>query len=67
MGPFSAPREIADRSKIVSQLPAAIYPLRAYDNCVLCKGEGAHGHLQWPRKFGCRKNLYFDGKLQENP
>ena len=42
-----------------SQLPTAMYPLRASENRVPCKGQGAYGNLQWLCRFGCQKKTKF--------
>ena len=52
-----------------SQLPTAMYPLRALENCVPCKGKGAYGNLQWLCRFGCQTKIKFlekyDNSLKE--
>ena len=48
-----------------SQLPTAMYPLRALENCVPCKGKGAYGNLQWLCRFGCQRKVQFLEKYEK--
>ena len=59
----NTPRAPAARSG--SQLPTAMYPLRALENCVPCKGKGAYGNLQWLCRFGCQTKVQFLEKYEK--
>ena len=48
----NTPRAPAARSG--SQLPTAMYPLRALESCVPFKAKGAYGSLQWLCRLGCQ-------------
>ena len=53
----NTPRAPAARSG--SQLPTAMYPLRALESCVPFKAKGAYGSLQWLCRLGCQAKSTF--------
>ena len=57
----------APKARSGSQLPTAMYPLRALESCVPFKGKGAYGNLQWLCRFGCQqKNTISKANYENN-